>query len=57
MGPAVGAAVDMAVPVAEEFLGREPVVELDALQAAALDPELVGLLLNFLFGGPGNGPK
>ena len=57
MGPAVGAPVDMAVPVAEEFLGREPVVELDALQAAALDPELVGLLLNFLFGGPGNGPK
>jgi hypothetical protein len=47
----------MAVPVAEEFLSGEPVVELDAFQAAALDPEMVGLLLNFLFGGSGNGPK
>jgi hypothetical protein len=47
----------VAMPVTEEFLRREPVVELDAFEATTVDPEMVGLFLNFLFSGPGNGLK
>lgn len=46
MGAADGVTVGLAVAVAEQFLGGEPVVEFDALEAAAVDPEMIGLMLD-----------
>ena len=40
----------MRVTVAQQFLGREPIVEFDPFEAAALDPQVVGLLLNLGLG-------
>ena len=47
MGAAKGVAVGMAMAMSNQFLRGEPVVEFDAFQTAAVDPEVVGRLLNF----------
>ena len=46
MRTADGLPVRMAVAVYEQFLGAEPVVDLDPLEAATIDPEVIGLFLN-----------
>lgn len=47
MGATDRVTANVAVPVAEQFFRREPVVKLDAFKAATLNPEVVGLFLNF----------
>ncbi len=51
MRAARGVSVGVALAVFEQFLGREPVVHLDALETAAVYPEVIGLPLNFGLGG------
>jgi hypothetical protein len=40
--------------VLEQLLGGQPVVDFDALQAAAINPEVVGLFLDLGFGRRGD---
>ena len=51
--PANGVAVGVSVAVEQELLCGEPVLQLHALKAAAVDPELIRLMLDFCFGGLG----
>ena len=44
-------ALDMAVTMPQQFLGGVPIVEFDSFQATAVNPKVIGLFLNFSFGG------